>query len=192
MVTDEGSFAYFVPDDRSFVVAKKKSDELQRHDISPQDWPKFEEAIRKEVPEVMKSMRVLSIQESQRILQEKPDRIIPSRYHFRWKPVDEGGIISKVPKARWILIGFKDPDILELERIAPTPQAATIALVANAFASLSMEAHQGDAKSAFAQSEPIDRERQPAPGRSARPSTWTTSSTSDRNLRNRPWTGLVA
>ena len=72
--------------------------------------------------------------------------------------MDEGGVISKVPKARWILIGFKDPDILELERSAPTPQSATIALVANAFASLSMEAFQGDVKSAFAQSKPIDRE----------------------------------
>ena len=27
MVTDEGSFAYYTPDDRSFVVAKKESDE---------------------------------------------------------------------------------------------------------------------------------------------------------------------
>ena len=63
-----------------------------------------------------------------------------------------------MPKARWILIGFKDPDILELERSAPTPQAATISLVANAFASLGMEAYQGDVKSAFAQSTPIDRE----------------------------------
>ena len=106
----------------------------------------------------MKSMRVLSLRESQEIVREKPDRIIPSRYHFRWKPVDEGRVISKVPKARWILIGFKDPDILELERSAPTPQSATIALVAIAFASLSMEAFQGDVKSAFAQSKPIDRE----------------------------------
>ena len=55
MVTDEGSFAYYVPEDKSFVVAKKKSDELQRHDISQHYWPKFEEAIRKEVPEVMKA-----------------------------------------------------------------------------------------------------------------------------------------
>ena len=57
MVTEDGSFAYYVPEDRSFVVAKKKSDESQRHQISPQDWPKFEEAIREEFPEVMKKTR---------------------------------------------------------------------------------------------------------------------------------------
>ena len=47
IVTEDRSFAYFVPDDHCFVVANKKSDELQRHQISPQDWPKFEKAIKK-------------------------------------------------------------------------------------------------------------------------------------------------
>ena len=70
-------------------------------------------------------------------------------------------------KCRWILIGFRDPDVLDLERSAPTPQAATINLTTNAFACLKMEAFQGDIKSAFAQSKKIDRElyvSQPAEG----------------------------
>ena len=62
---------------------------------------------------------------------------------------------------------FQNPDVLELERSAPKPQAATINLLANAFACLGMEAYQGDVKSAFAQSKKIDRESyvsQPADG----------------------------
>ena len=60
---EEGSFAYYVPDDRSFVVAKKRSDELSRNQIGPQEWPMFQEAIKKEVPEVLKSMRILTMEE---------------------------------------------------------------------------------------------------------------------------------
>ena len=46
---DQESFAYYQEADRCFVVAKKKSDELPRNRIPPADWPKFQEAIRKEV-----------------------------------------------------------------------------------------------------------------------------------------------
>ena len=136
----------------------RKSDELPRSKIQPADWPKFQEAIRKEVPEVMKSMRVLSIEESRRVRQDKYDCIIPSRFHLRWKPVDEGGVITHQGKCRWIIIEFHDPDVLELERSAPTPQAATINMVTNAFACLNFEGFQGDIKSAFPQSKRIDRE----------------------------------
>ena len=47
---------------------------------------------------------------------------------------------------------------MELERSAPTPQAATIQLALNAYACLKYEAHVGDVKSAFAQSKKIERE----------------------------------
>ena len=59
-VEDEGSFAHPRPDDRSFVVARKKSDELPRNKIEPQELPLFLEAMKTEVPEVLTSMRVLS------------------------------------------------------------------------------------------------------------------------------------
>ena len=155
---DGESFAYHADSEQCLIVAKKKSDELPRSKISDREWPQFVEAMKKEVPEVLKSMRVLSMEESQQVLATKSDRIIPSRFHFRWKPVDEDGKIVHQAKCRWILIGIKDPDILELERSAPTPQAATINLTTNACACLRFEAYQGDIKSAFAQSKRIDRE----------------------------------
>jgi hypothetical protein len=155
---DGESFAYHADSEQCFIVAKKKSDKLPRSKISDREWPQFVEAMRKEVPEVLKSMRVLSMEESQQVLATQSDRIIPSRFHFRWKPVDEDGKIVHQAKCRWILIGFKDPDVVELERSAPTPQAATINLTTNACACLRFKAYQGDIKSAFAQSKRIDRE----------------------------------
>ena len=73
-------FAYFNSQDHCLVVAKKKSDELPRSTTSQLEWPKFVEAMHKEVPEILKSMRVLSLEESQQVKDGKPDRIIPSRF----------------------------------------------------------------------------------------------------------------
>ena len=158
-VTDSDVFAFYSSGNNAFTVArKKKGDELPRSAISPADWPAFEEAIRKEVPEVLRSMRVLTPEESNKVRREKADRIIPSRFHFRWKPIDQDGSITRVAKCRWIIVGFHDPDIMELERSAPTPQGSTIALVTNALCHLGYEAYQGDVKSAFTQSKRIDRE----------------------------------
>ena len=71
--------------------------------------------------------------------------------------MDNGTTIVHEAKCRWIIVGFHDPDVFEQERSAPTPQGATINLVAAATASLGYKAFQGDVKSAFAQAKPIDR-----------------------------------
>ena len=47
-----------------------------------------------------------------------PDYVLPSRFVDRWKPQDDGGVSAK---ARLVILGFKDPHVLQLERSAPTP-----------------------------------------------------------------------
>ena len=45
-------------------------------------------------------------------------RIMPSRFVLTKKQQEIGQLWK--PKARWILLGHKDPDVQELERYAPT------------------------------------------------------------------------
>ena len=69
-----------------------------------------------------KALSPVSPKESARILREMPERVMRSRYALRWKPVNEDGKIIHAAKCRWVILGFEDPDVLELEgRILPKP-----------------------------------------------------------------------
>ena len=56
-------------------------------------------------------------------------------------------------KARWCVLGHRDPDILELDRAAPTPQTSSIYTALLVAASLQHRLTLGDLKTAFMQSE---------------------------------------
>ena len=65
-----------------------------------------------------------------------PERFLPTRLALRRKPVDpEDNVDEELrigddykAKCRWIIVGFHDPDILELEVTAPAPQLQTVNL----------------------------------------------------------------
>ncbi len=72
-------------------------------------------------------------------------RIIPSRWHRKWK--DKGGDFDNglndpaVPKhmgakSRWIIQGFHDPDIAVLNRSVPTSATSDVPLCIQVLASL--------------------------------------------------------
>ena len=87
-------------------------------------------------------------------------RIIPSRWHERWK--DKGDTFDNklneptIPKhlaakSRWILLGSHDPDIANLNRTVPTPDTSDVPLALQMLASIKAKAWVGDMWSAFTQ-----------------------------------------
>ena len=96
-----------------------------------------------------------------RLTKEFPDRIIPSRWHEKWKEkgneFDNGLKDPEIlphlgAKSRWILLGFHDPDIHILNRSVPTPDTQNVPLALQMIASIRGEAFVADVKSAFTQS----------------------------------------
>ena len=72
-------------------------------------------------------------------------RLIPSRWHEKWKDMGEGfdnelGFPEVAKhlgaKSRWILLGFHDPDIAILNRSVPTPETQDVPLALQTLASI--------------------------------------------------------
>ena len=86
-------------------------------------------------------------------------RIMPSRFLITKKTGEIGE--SWKAKARWILLGHRDPDSLQLERFAPTPSTTTVMLVLQIIASHHYHLIVMDVSSAFGQSDQVEREQGP-------------------------------
>ena len=81
------------------------------------------------------------------------DRIVPSRWHDKWKDMgDDFDNKLKDPeipkhmgaKSRWIIQGFHDPDIAILNRTVPTPATNDVPLALQMLASIQARAWVGD------------------------------------------------
>ena len=76
---------------------------------------------------------VTDAEEIVRVLRDLPHRVMPSHFILtkrcrRWT--------QRGAKARWILLGHRDPDGLKVERYAPTPSTTTLYLTFQIVASL--------------------------------------------------------
>ena len=89
-----------------------------------------------------------------------PHRIIPSRWHRKWKDMgddfDNQLGLPEIPrhygpKSRWIIQGVHDPDIVLLNRTVATPETGDVPLALHILASTQAVAWGGYVKSAFAQ-----------------------------------------
>ena len=105
----------------------------------------------------LKAYRLLSVAESIKFREEHPECVLPSRFVDRWKSQDDG---IDIAKARLVILGFKDPQVLHLERSAPTPTQEAFTAVLQAFASTKRSAWSSDIKNAFGQARKTTR-RQP-------------------------------
>jgi len=90
--------------------------------------------------------RILSVEESIEFRRRNPECVLPSRWVDRWKPTDEGGV---KPKSRIVILGFKDPHVLQLERSAPTPTQEAFTTCMQISASLRRDAYSSDISNAF-------------------------------------------
>eukprot|EP00971_Amphidinium_carterae_P047989 944939-Amphidinium_carterae.2 len=106
------------------------------------------------------ALEPLSWEESKQIWELKPDRVLPSRWHLKWKDKETADGMAQVPKARWILQGHKDPDLDSLldQTYAPTAGMAVINTALLAIASLKYHTFCADLSQAFLQSELCNRE----------------------------------
>ena len=76
----------------------------------------------------------------------------------RWKPAELPGE-APTRKSRWCVRGDKDPDLMLLERYAPTVTTAVISLALQVAATMKFRCALGDLKHAFMQSDPLFRQR---------------------------------
>ena len=129
---------------------------LQTNDASSVDFKKltgrdrklFNESRYTEINNLLKlgAYRILSIEESIKFRQEHPEYVLPSRWVDRWKATDEGGAKAK---SRIVILGFKDPQDLQLERSAPTPTHEAFTTALQVCATRKFEAWSSDIKNAF-------------------------------------------
>ena len=105
----------------------KKVSEIFPNQITASDWPRFHAATIKEWKAILSTpaVTIISPEAAATIRRETPDRIVPSRHVYREKP-GEGLGADSAAKCRWCVLGFHDPDLLELERASPTPQTSSI------------------------------------------------------------------
>ena len=91
-----------------------------------------------------------------------PERILGMRWVLTWKVVEDGGgnQVGQKPKARLIIKGYQDPDLLTLKRDSPTLSTQNRNMVLALTACNHWRAYVGDIKTAFLNGDKteIDRE----------------------------------
>ena len=132
--------AHWAPAENSFFVkkAKRPGDEIDIRKLHPElqkRWTDPGGAREKEWKKinVEGATKVWRGKEAAELRRKYADRIIRSRWHEKWKDMGdeyENGIdLNRHPeiraceeaKSRWILLGFEDPDITNLNRTFPLP-----------------------------------------------------------------------
>ena len=118
--------------------------------ISPKDQKIFDAARKKEVQGLLDlgAYRILSLEESLKFRERHPEYVLPSRFVDRWKAQDDG---INIAKSRLVILGFKDPHVLQLERSAPTPTQEAFTCTMQCMASMKYAATSSDIKNAFGQ-----------------------------------------
>eukprot|EP00438_Fugacium_kawagutii_P020699 Skav229155 [mRNA] locus=scaffold2275:264912:272030:- [translate_table: standard] len=157
------NFVLWCDETHSLLTSGRKEISLKDPKWATGDgYQKVVEGWKKEFNNVVhekQALRPLSMEESRRIRQQCPDRIVPSRVVLVEKDQEDG---TMVVKARWTARGDKDPDLLQLVRSGQT-QAPTISangrfLVMQVIASMRFVLQLGDVTGAFLESDQMDRE----------------------------------
>lgn len=143
-------------------LTKQSGKELDEKKLKVKEIKMFREAKKLEINNLINSNAIEIIvedQELKKIRTEKPHRIMPSRFILTKKT----GEVRETwkAKARWTLLGHKDPNALKLERYAPTPSSTTVMMCLQIISSMKYHLYIMDVSSAFGQSDPHEREQGP-------------------------------
>ena len=140
------------------MLQANAANNLDVRGLAPKDRAKFNEARRTEIQNLLdlKAYRLLSLSDSLEFRENYPEYVLPSRFVDRWKPTDDGGTKAK---SRIVILGFKDPHVLQLERSAPTPTKEAFTTVLQSFASQQRYAWSSDIKNAFGQAAKTTRKQ---------------------------------
>ena len=117
----------------------------------------------------------------------KENRILPTRVARRYEPGDQPGELPS-KKRRLCIRGDPDPDALHLMRFSPTLNIMSFNVMLHAASNRNCLAEVADFKSAFCQSNPLQREAedlffQPSKGGNSRSPPRTVGSDSQWGLR---------
>ncbi|CAE7348803.1 RE1, partial [Symbiodinium necroappetens] len=143
-------------------LTKKSGKELNEKNFTKQEQELFNEAKLKEINTLEQGNSIRFItdpDEVQRVKKELGHRIMPSRFVLTKKSQELGEAWKA--KARWILLGHRDPDALEVERFSPTPSGPTVHLAFQLIASQRFGLEIMDVTSAFGQSDAEVRKQGP-------------------------------
>ena len=151
------------PESELSLMVKRGSDEVREEDIPAEEWDQWHIADGAEWSKVAATgaVKALSPEESREVTTQLSEagliaRVLPSRMVRRWKPSEQPGV-PPARKSRWCVRGDHDPDLLQLDRHAPTVTTATLSVVLQIAASLQWKAAVGDLKNAFMQSDKLVR-----------------------------------
>ena len=147
------------------MMEKKRPEEVDMKKEGKQDLQEWKMADKAEWGKMADSgaVRVLSVEESRRVKDQlkqegKMDRILPTKIARRYKPSEQPGL-PPTKKSRLCLRGDLDPDILDLEKFAPTVNTMNLAVMMQIAANENMTGQIADFKNAFCQSDPLKREK---------------------------------
>ena len=147
-IIDEAEARFSLDTQNFFIKKKRPGDEIDVKKLGAKAHKLFLDkggSREKEIKAILNSgdkdsgpaIRIHRGQTARELKQKYADRIIPSRWHEKWKDMgddfDNGLKDPEVPKhlgakSRWILQGFHDPDIHLLNRTVPTPSTSDVPL----------------------------------------------------------------
>ena len=153
---------------RMFLVKRKDPDWIQFRTLNDADRDLFLKARCREIEALIKTgaLKKLSLPESEAFEKEHgSEYVLESDFVEKWEKTDDG-IIAK---SRYVIKGWQDPMILQIERTAPAPTAEDEACIFQVIASERWDGYVGDVKNAFGQSNASNRKtpvacRQPPEG----------------------------
>ena len=91
-----------------------------------------------------------------------PERVLGMRWVLSWKAVEspQGEVVGRKPKARLIIKGFQDPDLLKLRRDSPTLSTQNRNMLLSLTAAFKWKTYVGDVKTAFLNGDATEEARQ--------------------------------
>ena len=126
---------------------------------SPAEKREFLKSMEVEWQTLLKNQaaRVLSLEETVQARARWPDRAMDTRWARSWKP-DESKLSERRAKARLIINGFTDPDLLDIESHSPTLIREGFMTVLLSVCSHGHKLQFGDVQHSFNTGNPIKRE----------------------------------
>ena len=154
-ITEEALFT--VSPDGQQVRQRK---EVKMNRLSPAEKREFLKSMEVEWQTLFKNQadRVLSLEETVQARARWPDRAVDTRWARTWKP-DESKPSGRRAKARLIIKGFTDPDLLDSESHSPTLTREGFLTVLQSVCSHGHKLQFGDVQQAFNTGDPIKRGR---------------------------------
>ena len=135
----------------------KRRAEVSFRKLHEDDKPDFVEAMKSEIGSYLEKEAV-----ELAVRNDIPrDRVLPMRWVLTWKAIEdgEGEIVGRKPKARLIIKGFCDPDLLHLKRESPTLSTQNRNLLLALAAQRGWKVNIGDIKTAFLNGDQTERSR---------------------------------